>query len=167
MFRLNSSILLIVIFVFSINFSIGTIDESIVDNIERLFSLWTMPCSQWLNGFTNDAVWYHPKFPEGLQYTQLLDFCTINQLTKPALFRQDGQIRITISGHTNSSSALYHVMVPYLYGQIQDKNNNSLFINSGFEYVQLVNDYDNRIRINRVVEFFNRASIPFVWPPNN
>ncbi|CAF3384245.1 unnamed protein product [Rotaria socialis] len=142
MFRLNSSLLLIAIFVFSINVTIGTINESVVDNIEHLFSLWTMPCSQWLNVFTNDAVWYHPKFPE------------------------DGQIRMTISGHTNSSS-LYHVMVPYVYGQIQNENNSSLFINSGFEYVQLVNDYENRIRINRVVEFFNRASLPFVWPPNN
>ncbi|CAF4497402.1 unnamed protein product, partial [Rotaria magnacalcarata] len=47
------------------------------------------------------------------------------------------------------------------------KNSNSLFINSGFEYVQLVNDYDTRIRINGVVEFFNRTSLRFIWPSNN
>ncbi|CAF4441215.1 unnamed protein product [Rotaria socialis] len=55
----------------------------------------------------------------------------------------------------------------FVYERIQDKNNNSLFINSGFEYVQLINDYDTRIRINGVVEVFNRTSLPFIWPPNN
>ncbi|CAF3313515.1 unnamed protein product [Rotaria socialis] len=38
---------------------------------------------------------------------------------------------------------------------------------AGFEYVQLINDYDTRIRINGVVEVFNRTSLPFIWPPNN
>ncbi|CAF1657625.1 unnamed protein product [Rotaria magnacalcarata] len=38
---------------------------------------------------------------------------------------------------------------------------------TGFEYVQLVNDYDTRIRINGVVEFFNRTSLRFIWPSNN
>ncbi|CAF3669967.1 unnamed protein product [Rotaria sp. Silwood1] len=90
----------------------------------------------------------------------------MNQQTKPALFRQDGQIKLTISGN-RTSSPLYHAMVPYLYGQIQNENNNSLFINSGFEYIQLINNSKNQLHINMVVEFFNRASLPFVWPPNN
>ena len=46
-------------------------------------------------------------------------------------------------------------------------NNNSLFINSGYEYIELVMDSDNQVHINMVVEFFNRASLPFVWSPNN
>jgi hypothetical protein len=151
---------------FSINLGIENINELIENSIEHLFSLWTIPCSKWLNVFTTDAVWYHPKFPNGLQYNKLLDFCELNQMTKPALFRQDGQIRITISGNT-SSSLLYHVMVPYVYGQIENDNNNSLFINSGYEYVQLISDNNNQTHINMVVEFFNRASLPFIWPPNN
>jgi hypothetical protein len=166
MFRLHSAILFILISIFSVNLSIGTVTDLIEYSIEHLFSLWTLPCSEWLNVFTTDAVWYHPKFPDGLQYNQLLEFCSKNQDTKPALFRQDGQIRITISGNT-SSSPLYHVMVPYVYGQIENGNNNSLFINSGYEYVQLIADQKNQIRINMVVEFFNRASLPFTWPPNN
>ncbi|CAF2741327.1 unnamed protein product [Rotaria sp. Silwood2] len=166
MFRLNSSILIIFIFIYSINRSVETINELIENSVEHLFSLWTIPCLEWLLVFTNDAVWYHPKFPDGLKYNQLLDFCQMNQQTKPALFRQDGQIRVTISGNTTSSS-LYHVIVPYVYGQIQNDNNNSLFINSGYEYIQLVNNSKNQLHINMVVEFFNRASLPFVWPPNN
>jgi len=149
-----------------VNPSVGTIYELISSSIEHLFSLWTLPCSKWLDVFTVDAVWYHPKFPDGLEYKQLLDFCRVNQATKPALFRQDGQIRITVSGNTSSSS-LYHVMVPYVYGQIENNNNDSLFINSGYEYVQLVADHKGRILINMVVEFFNRASLPFIWPINN
>jgi hypothetical protein len=58
-------------------------------------------------------------------------------------------------------------MVPYVYGQIENGNNDSLYINSGYEYVQLVADDNNQIHINMVVEFFNRASLPFVWPLNN
>ncbi|UJR16883.1 hypothetical protein I4U23_003781 [Adineta vaga] len=139
---------------------------SIENSIKQLFSLWILPCSEWLNVFTTDAVWYHPKFPDGLQYNQLQKFCELNQATKPALFRQDGEIRLTISGNSSTSS-LYHVMVPYVYGQIEQGNNDSLFINSGYEYVQLVTDQNNVIRINMVVEFFNRASLPFVWPDNN
>ena len=96
----------------------------------------------------------------------MTDFCSVNQATKPALFRQDGQIRITVSGNS-STSPLYHVMVPYVYGQIENGNVNSLFINSGYEYVQIVVDESYRYRINKVVEFFNRASLPFTWPPNN
>jgi hypothetical protein len=166
MFHLKSYILFLVICILPNNLSVGNIEELIENRIEDLFSLWTVPCSQWLNVFTSDAVWYHPKFPDGLQYNKLLDFCQLNQETKPALFRQDGQIRITISGNTSLSS-LYHVMVPYVYGQIENGNNNSLFINSGYEYVQLVADDNNQIHINMVVEFFNRASLPFVWPSNN
>lgn len=166
MFRLYSSVLLIFICIFTINQSAGTINDLIEKSVEHLFSLWTMPCSQWLNVFTNEAVWYHPKFPDGLQYNKLSDFCQLNQKTKPALFRQDGQIRLTVSGNT-TTSPLYHVMVPYVYGQIQNGNNDSLFINSGYEYIQLVHDQQNQIRINTVVEFFNRASLPFDWPPNN
>ncbi|CAF4031633.1 unnamed protein product [Adineta steineri] len=143
------------------------VTKKIEDSITHLFSLWTLPCSEWLNVFSCDAVWYHPKFPNGLQYNQLKDFCEINQATKPALFRQDGQIRLTISGTSSLSLPLYHVMVPYVYGQIENGNNNSLFINSGYEYVELAADQNNAIRINRVVEFFNRASLPFVWPDNN
>ncbi len=127
MFHLKSSILFLVLCIFPGNLSIGNINELIENRIEDLFLLWTVPCSEWLNVFTSDVVWYHPKFPGGLQYNKLLDFCQLNQDTKPALFRQDGQIRITISGNTSSSS-LYHVMVPYVYGQIENGNNNSLFI---------------------------------------
>ena len=166
MFRLHSYTLFIVACVFSINLSTGTITESIENSVQHLFSLWTLPCLEWVDVFTTDAVWYHPKFPGGLQYDQLADFCSTNQMTKPALFRQDGDIKITTSGNT-SSSPLYHVMVPYVYGQIENGNNNSLFINSGYEYIQLVADQKNQIRINVVVEFFSRASLPFVWPPNN
>ena len=144
----------------------GNITALIENGIKHLFSLWIVPCSEWLNVFTNNAVWYHPKFPAGLQYSQLMNFCELNQATKPALFRQDGDIRLTVSGNS-STSALYHVMVPYVYGQIENGNNNSLFINSGYEYVQLVADQNNVIRINTVVEFFNRASLPFTWPDNN
>ncbi len=114
MFHLKSSILFLVICIFPNTLSVGNIDELIENCIEDLFSLWTIPCSKWLNVFTSDAVWYHPKFPAGLQYDKLLDFCQLNQETKPALFRQDGQIRITISGNTSSSLSLYHVMVPYV-----------------------------------------------------
>ena len=166
MFRLNLYLLLTVICIFSNSLTIGTVTDVIENSIEHLFSLWTLPCSEWLYVFTSDAVWYHPKFPDGLKYNQLLDFCQTNQMTKPALFRQDGQIRLTISGNT-TSSPLYHVMVPYVYGQIENGNNNSLFINSGYEYVQLVADSQKQIRINMVVEFFNRASLPFTWPSNN
>lgn len=139
---------------------------AIENSIAHLFSLWTMSCSDWLQVFTSDAVWYHPKFPDGLQHSQLEGFCAVNQRTKPALFRQDGSIRLTVSGNT-STSALYHVMVPYVYGQVENGNNNSLFINSGYEYVELIEDRSNQMRITKVVEFFNRASLPFVWPENN
>lgn len=167
MLRLNCYIFIIVIGVFSNNVIVGNTNELIENKIKLLFSLWTVPCPEWINVFTTDAVWYHPKFPESLPYSQLLDFCETNQVVKPALFRQDGEIRVTTSGKTSPSSPLYHVMVPYVYGQIQNGNNNSLFINSGYEYVQLVTDHNNQTRINMVVEFFNRASLPFVWPPNN
>ncbi len=53
-------------------------------------------------------------------------------------------------------------MVPYVYGQIENGNNNSLFINASYEYVQLVTDDQNQTHINMVVEFFNRASLPFI-----
>ncbi|CAF1130567.1 unnamed protein product [Rotaria sordida] len=152
---------------FRIRTSLGRINELIENNVKNFFSLWTISCSEWLNVFTNDAVWYHPNFPDGLQYNQLLDFCQMNQLVKPALFRQDGQIRVTISGNKTSSSNFYHVMVPYVYGQIQNGNNNSLFINSGYEYIQLVLNRKNQLHINMVIEFFNRASLPFAWLPNN
>ena len=119
MFHFKSYILVLVICVFSNHLSVGNIDELIENCIKDLFSLWTVPCSQWLNVFTKDAVWYHPKFPDGLEYNKLLNFCQVNQNTKPALFRQDGEIRITISGNT-SSSLLYHAMVPYVYGQVEN-----------------------------------------------
>lgn len=166
MFHLKYSLLFIVICIFSNNVSFGDVEDEIESRIEDLFSLWTLPCSQWLNVFSSDAVWYHPKFPNSLPYNKLLDFCEVNQVTKPALFRQDGEIRLTVSGN-GTSSPLYHVMVPYVYGQIENGNNNSLFINSGYEYVQLAADDKNQMRISMVVEFFNRASLPFVWPANN
>lgn len=71
MFRLYSSALLIFVCLFSINQSVVTTNESIEKSVEHLFSLWTMPCSEWLNVFSNDAVWYHPKFPDGLPYNKL------------------------------------------------------------------------------------------------
>ena len=166
MFHLKFYALFLVLCIFPNNLISGDIEETIENRIGELFTLWTAPCSQWMNVFTNDAVWYHPKFPAGLPYSKLLDFCEQNQATKPALFRQDGQIRLTISGNT-STSLLYHVMVPYVYGQVENGNNNSLFINSGYEYVQLVEDNQKQVHINLVVEFFNRASLPFVWPINN
>lgn len=166
MSHLKYCILFFVICIFSNNLSFGDVEDAIEGRIEDLFSLWTLPCSQWLNVFTSDAVWYHPKFPNGLPYNKLLDFCEVNQATKPALFRQDGQIRLTVSGNA-TSSPLYHVMVPYVYGQVENGNNNSLFINSGYEYVQLAADNNKEVRISMVVEFFNRASLPFVWPSNN
>jgi hypothetical protein len=138
----------------------------IEESVERLFSMWTLPCAEWTKVFAPGAVWYHPKFPAGIAYEQLMDFCTGNQATKPALFRQDGSVRITVSGKC-SSTTLYHVMVPYVYGQVQDGNVDSLFINSGYEYIQLTADQNQQFRINEVVEFFNRASQPFVWPENN
>jgi len=167
MFHLKSYILVLVVCLLSNHLVIGDINESIENAVKNLFSLWTLPCSEWLNVFTRDAVWYHPKFPDSLPYNKLLDFCELNQKTKPALFRQDGQIRLTISGNSTTSLPLYHVMVPYVYGQVENGNNNSLFINSGYEYIELVKDTNDQIRIMMIVEFFNRASLPFVWPPNN
>lgn len=142
------------------------VDSNIENTIAHLFSLWTLPCQEWIRVFSNDAVWYHPKFPDSISSSQLMDFCSINQGTKPALFRQDGQIRITVSGNS-STSPLYHVMVPYVYGQVENGNPESLFINSGYEYVQIIVDENKRYLINKVVEFFNRASLPFTWPVNN
>ncbi|CAF1001162.1 unnamed protein product [Didymodactylos carnosus] len=165
-----SALLFLIVCVCTVHAGIDTpIDTTLIENsIYKLFSLWTLPCSEWMKVFTLDAVWYHPNFPAGLHYDQLREFCTINQETRPALFRQDGEIRLTVSGSSSNGSLLYHVMVPYVYGQIQDGNKNSLFINSGFEYVELIEiDGGKRYLINMVVEFFNRASIPFTWPRKN
>lgn len=134
--------------------------------VEDLFQLWTKPCSNWTTIFTENSVWYHPKFPKGIQYNQLSDFCQTNQQVRPALFRQDGHIRLTTSGN-QSNTQLYHVLVPYVYGQIQNEDKNSLFINSGYEYIEITVDSKQVYRIQMIVEFFNRASLPFDWPPLN
>lgn len=152
--------------IFGAHSNSADVQANIENSIQHLFSLWTLPCSQWVRVFSPNAVWYHPKFPDGIEYGQLIDFCSVNQRTKPALFRQDGQIRLTVSGNT-TNSPLYHVMVPYVYGQVEDGNPDSLFINSGYEYVEISADEYDRYRINTVVEFFNRASLPFTWPANN
>lgn len=164
MFRTFVSVLLLISLVAG---QAETIDTGLEKSIDHFFALWTKPCSEWVQVFTGDSRWFHPKFPEGIESYQLLNFCEQNQRVRPALFRQDGQIRLTTSGNDTMSRPLYHVMVPYLYGQQENGNNQSLFLNSGYEYIQLIVDENKEYRINKVVEFFNRASIPFVWPENN
>ena len=167
MVRLHCCVLIVALCALSVGVrGDESIEERIAKKLDDLFCLWTCPCSQWVKVFSRDAMWYHPKFVDGLNSSQLMDFCQVNQETRPALFRQDGSMRVTISGH-GPSSALYHVMVPYVYGQVENGNNDSLFINSGYEYIQLRVDNDGQLRINLIVEFFNRDSVPFVWPPNN
>jgi hypothetical protein len=145
-------------------------NESLVqESITGLFNLWRLPCNQWINVFSNTACWYHPKFPDGINYNDLLPFCIKNQETEPALFRQDGQIRVTVSGINNNEYIELHALVPYVYGQLAGSNDpNSLFINSGWEYIELYQYYgNNTVLITKVVEFFNRIELPFTWPPNN
>jgi len=144
--------------------------QEIVDNFFQLFQL---ECNTWASFWDQQGTFYHPQVPEGVKgREELISFCRDIQAKAvgPTQFRQDGPLRLTLSG-----SSLSHILVPYVYSTIRNpisknsnsnNNNNNIFINSGWETI-IIGDLENGGRILFVTEFFNRASLPFTWPQNN
>eukprot|EP00742_Colponemidia_sp_Colp-10_P003704 GILJ01003942.1.p1 GENE.GILJ01003942.1~~GILJ01003942.1.p1 ORF type:complete len:181 (+),score=25.73 GILJ01003942.1:244-786(+) len=135
--------------------------KSLSQTLSKFFDLFVVDdCETWANLFVDSGVFFHPMFPGGVSgKTELATFCKTNQAAKgPSLFRQDGQIRLTVSG------SFYHALVPYVYSAVKD--NGKEFINSGWEAAVLHRNADCSFSIITVTEFFNRAVLPFDFKPD-
>jgi len=142
----------------------SNVTSAVQITLTSFFSLFTIPCDQWVSLFIPSGIFYHPAFPSSVNGTKSLSsFCVTNQNDSSLqYFRQDGDMRINVSGQVG----LYHVLVPYVYSK---STVNSRYMNSGWEKLDLNIDESVTkidIKIINAIEFFNRAVEPFSWPSN-
>ena len=136
---------LLLMFVLFSTLSLGAPISKVVD---RFFSLFQLPCEDWVSVFSPNATFNHPKAGHVEGRSELVAFCVQAQATTSIggvgqMFRSDGPARIT------QVAGAIDLLVPYVYALSQETQ---LFVNSGWESMSID---PASLLIVRVTEFFN------------
>jgi hypothetical protein len=120
--------------------------------VDSFFQLFTADCQRWTSIFEPHATFYHPS----------AGTITKKSVTQNVLFRQDGSLKYTLDTMTGK----VRVLSPYVFATVFSQGDGKEFINSGYEFFELVKGPDGSYKIAAVTEIFNKNSLDFEYPAN-